>query len=142
MGIEENINKPIEQDKKTTVKEGSSTRTKERNTKSASNAQKKVISNEVIKSESNKVLSTIKEKEIIAKNTEAKVESKPKEIAKKTSARKSGGAKTSVKSEEKQEIALKIHGNKDSKIDKTPKDIDEEKEVQRVDERYQDRNWE
>jgi len=132
MEIEGNINKQIEQDKKTTVKEGSSTGSKERNTKSASNAQKKAISNEVIKSEYNKVLPTIKEKEIIAKNTEAKVESKPKETAKKMSARKSVGSKTSVKSEEKQEIALKIQSNKDSKIDKTKKDIDQEKRVQIV----------
>jgi hypothetical protein len=121
MRIEENINKQIEQDKKAMVKEGSSTRTKERNSKSASNVQKKVTSSEAIKSETNKVLPTIKEKEIIAKSTEAKVEPKSKETAKKTSARKSVATKTSVGSEEKQEIALKTQGNKDSEIDKTKK---------------------
>jgi hypothetical protein len=44
MGIGENINKPIEQDKKKTGKEDFSISMKERNAKRASNAQKKVTS--------------------------------------------------------------------------------------------------
>jgi len=133
MRIEENINKPIEQDKKTTIKEGFSISMKERNTKSASNAQKEVTSNEMIKSESNKVLPTIKEKEIIVKNIEVKVESKPKETVKKTSTRKSIATKTSVGSEEKQENALKMQENKNREIDKTKENIAKETEGQIVD---------
>ncbi|MCE5222347.1 MAG: 1,4-alpha-glucan branching protein GlgB [Clostridium sp.] len=132
MGIEENINKPIEQDKKIVVKEASTTHTKERSSKSKSNAQKKITSNKAIKSETNKVLPIIKEKEIIAQNTESKVELKSKKTTKKTSARKSAATKVSVKSEEKQEIDLKIQGNKNNELDKTKKDVAGEKEVQIV----------
>ena len=132
MKIEENINKPIQQDKKIMEKESSSISTKQRNSKSSGTAQKKITSNEVMKSGPNKVVPIIKEKEIIEKNTEAKVQLKSKETAKKTSVRKSIGTKTSVKSEEKQEIALEIQNNKNREIDKTKKNIVKEKEAQIV----------
>ena len=132
MVSEQNIKKPAEQDKKTMVKEGLSTRTKERTTKGASNTRKKAASNEAIKSETDKVSQVIKEKEIIAKNTKPKVESKSKETSKKTSTRKSEATKASVKPEEKQEITLKIQENKNSEIDKAKKNIVHEKEVQIV----------
>jgi len=109
MSVEESINEPIEQDKKITTKRGSSTLGKERNTKNDSKPkpQKKATSNEVIKLESGKGISTIKEKEIIAKNTEDKVELKVKETVKKTSTRKSTVAKTTTSKTDKTTVATK-----------------------------------
>ena len=97
-------------------------RTKERKIKNTSAIQKKVTSNQVIKSEDSKPVAEIKEKEVTVKNTEAKVQSKPKETTKKTSARKSAATKTLVKPEEKQETVLKTQSNKDIIIDKTKKE--------------------
>ena len=109
MSVEESINEPIEQDKKITTKRGSSTLGKERNTKNDSKPkpQKKATSNEVIKLESGKGISTIKEKEIIAKNTEDKVELKVKETVKKTSTRKSTVAKTTTSKTDKTTVTTK-----------------------------------
>ena len=102
MVVEENINKPIEQEKKAVAKEGSSIRTKEKNTKSKSNARKKVTSNETTKSQTNSILPTITEKEVVEKNIKVKDELKAKEIVKevtgvKTSTTKKASSKSVAK---------------------------------------------
>ncbi|WP_297430150.1 1,4-alpha-glucan branching protein GlgB [Clostridium sp.] len=92
VSLEQNTVKLAGKDKETVTREQSPAVKKERTTRSRSNTQKKVASKEIVKAESNEIISEIKEKDIIAKDAE--VEEKPKETAKKTSARRGGETRT------------------------------------------------
>ena len=127
----ETISKPEEQDENIASKGVSSTsaRAKGKSTKKSTSVKKKVTSSEINKSEVDQVIPKIKEKEIIAENNEAEIQSKVKETVKKTNKRKSVTTKTSLESDTKVESESKGKINESSEI---KQELFEDKKLQVV----------